>query len=70
MSQRVIIEILKKCKSKWVTSKDIANMSDINHNTIVRNLKNLRKFRTIDFKQKNIENRTKFLYRYKEIINA
>jgi|TARA_B100001971_G_C18156845_1_gene519049 Mn-dependent DtxR family transcriptional regulator len=71
MGQQDVYDLLKKYKSKWLNAREIANLLDASFNTVVGNLKRLRKAGIVVFKKayqvvEPAGRRIVYLYRYKK----
>ena len=68
MGQQEVYDFLKKHRSKWYTSKEIANKLEASHGSVTTCLKKLRDSSAIDSDFKKGIGYTKknaYLYRYK-----
>ncbi|MBI2575825.1 HTH domain-containing protein [Candidatus Woesearchaeota archaeon] len=71
MSQQDVYDLLKKYREKWLNAREIANLLNSSFNTVVGNLKRLRKAGIILFKRayqivEPAGKRVVYLYRFKK----
>jgi predicted transcriptional regulator len=62
MSVEDILEVLKKHKRKWLTSKQLAKEIRLSHQSIINSLRGLRKANRLYYKE---DNSGYFKYQYK-----
>jgi biotin operon repressor len=53
MSAEDILEVLKKHKRKWFTSKQLAEETGLSHQSIINSLRGLRKANRLYYKEDN-----------------
>lgn len=71
MGQQEVYDLLKKYRKKWFNARDIARLLDASFNTVVGNLKRLRKAGIVVFKKayqvvEPAGKRLVYLYRFKK----
>ncbi len=71
MGQQEVYDLLKKYKDKWLNAREIANLLGASFNTVVGNLKRLRKAGIILFKKayqivEPAGRRVVYLYKFKK----
>lgn len=64
MGQQEVYNFLKKNRSKWFTSKEIASGLDVSLGSVTNNLKKLRQSKEIMFKE-SPERKNMYLYKFK-----
>jgi Mn-dependent DtxR family transcriptional regulator len=64
MGQQEIYDFLKKCRSRWYTSKEISNKLNVSVGSVTNALKKLRYSNLLHFKKDDYSKNT-FLYKFK-----
>jgi len=68
MGQQEVYNFLKKHRSKWYTSKEIADKQEASHGSVITCLQKLRKSSAIDYKYPNktsASRKNAYVYRFK-----
>ena len=63
MGQQEVSDFLKKYKTKWFTSKEIAKSLKVSTGSVINNLSKLRKSKQVLFKKAGRANQ--YIYKYK-----
>ena len=68
MSQKEVIDFLRKCPKEWLSSKQIAEMMNTDPNNLCVSLKKLRRWNHIYSKRKGQtrDDMSKYVYQFKE----
>jgi len=71
MGQQEVYDLLKRYKDKWLNAREIAKLLDASFNTVVGNLKRLRKAGIVLFKKayqivEPAGRRVVYLYKFKK----
>jgi Mn-dependent DtxR family transcriptional regulator len=71
MGQQEVYDLLRKYRTKWFNARDIAKLLDASFNTVVGNLKRLRKAGIVVFKKayqvvEPAGKRLVYLYKFKK----